>query len=112
MNQIFVIALCVSVALSFVGGWKANSWKHDADRLLEVEAQQKALISIAEEIAKIDVKNVTIKQKVVEHVIENTVYRDCKHSDVGLQLVNEAITGERQPAVDRELPKTSATDIE
>jgi hypothetical protein len=112
VNQIFIVALLVSVSLSFVGGWKANSWKHDSDRLLEAEAQQKALLSVAEEIAKIDIKNTTIKQKVVEHVIKDTVYVNCKHDDVGMQLVNEAITGERQPTVNRKLPKTTATDVE
>lgn len=101
--QVIVIAIGVSISLGFVGGWKLNSWKHDSDRLAETEAQQAALISVAEEIAKIDVKNTTVRQKVVEHVIEKPVYVDCKHDADGMRNINEAITG--QSDADPELPE-------
>jgi hypothetical protein len=108
MNYTMVVFAIVLCLLSFSGGWKANSWKNDSERLLEVEAQKQALEATAEAIAKIDVRNTTIKQKVVEYVTEKPVYVDCKHDDDGMRLVNEAITG--KSAADPKLSGTVAVD--
>ena len=50
--------------------------------------------TVADSIAKIEVKNVTIRQKAETVVRENPVYRDCQLDARGLQLVNEALTGQ------------------
>lgn len=54
------------------------------------EATQK---SVAEAIAGMEVKNVTVKQKTETEIREVPVYRDCVVSDSVFALTNEAITG-------------------
>lgn len=63
-------------------------------KLEEVEkrTREAALIATAEAISKIEVRNVTIRQKAETVVREVPVYRDCRHDPSGLQLVNEALT--------------------
>jgi hypothetical protein len=70
------------------------------------EASQQAA---AEQIAKIEVKNVTIKQQLETQIREKPVYRNCVADQRVLDTVNEAITG--NPAVDSsELPATGSDD--
>lgn len=72
------------------------------------EAAQKAA---AGEIAKIEVKNVVVKQRVETEVRTVPVYSDCRNTTVGMQLINAAITGaESEPAGDSQLPGTPAPD--
>lgn len=54
------------------------------------EASQQAA---AEAIAKIEVKNVTIRQRLETEIREKPVYRDCIADERVLGTVNEAITG-------------------
>jgi hypothetical protein len=79
--------------LSGVTGWKLNTWKHSHDREQQVLAHREALGAVAEEIAKLDVVNKTIHQKVVERVVEKPVYRDCKHDPDTYRLLNDALAG-------------------
>lgn len=57
------------------------------------ETREIALQGAASEIAKIKVQNTTVMGKVTTLVRDNPVYVDCKHSDDGLRLINQAITG-------------------
>lgn len=54
------------------------------------QAAQKAA---AGEIAKIEVKNVTIRQKLETEIREKPVYRECAADERVLGLINQAITG-------------------
>lgn len=60
---------------------------------IRFETLQLAQQAAAEEIAKIEVKNVTIRQKLETEIREKPVYRDCESSEEILRLTNEAITG-------------------
>lgn len=108
MIQNFLIVSVVSLAVGAFGGWKVNTWKYESERNAEIEAQNEALDKVAEELAKIEVKNVTIKQRVVEHVTEKLVYTECKHDSNGMLLVNEAISG--RPVNQGKLPRTNPTN--
>lgn len=63
----------------------------------------------AEQIAKIEVKNVTIRQKLETEIREKPVYRDCFTDQRVLDTVNEAITG-NTAAGSSELPAASTND--
>lgn len=73
------------------------------ERVAQV-AQEAASKATAGEIAKMEIKNVTIRQTLQREVIREPVYRDCKHTDIGMQLVNEALTGRTVSPGDRKLP--------
>jgi hypothetical protein len=103
-----VISYLISISVGLIVGWKINSYKHDSERLAEIEGQNKALEAVAIELSKIEVNNVTIRQKLETKVIDNVVYRECKHDADGLRVLNEAITG--KPISDSKLPGTVATD--
>lgn len=99
--EIILLALAVSVAcgaLGSAGGWYARGVVADRDALKvqsTIEATREAARQgAADEIAKIKPRNVTIRQEVEREIVENVVYRDCRVPAGGVQLVNEAATGQ------------------
>jgi hypothetical protein len=79
------------------------------DDHVRMETLQLAQLAAAEEIAKIEVKHVTVRQKLETQILERPVYRDCIADDSVFELTNEAITGQA-PAARGELPGSSADD--
>lgn len=75
-----------------------------------IDTREAAQLGAADAIAKIKVTHKTIQGRVETTIRDNPVYRDCLHSDSGLRLINEAITGKSQPASDSKLPRTDATE--
>lgn len=74
------------------------------------KVQDAANVSAAEAIAKIKPQNVTIRQEVEREIRTNTVYRDCRNTPDGMRGINEAITGKKEPAGDRKLPRAVAPE--
>ncbi len=64
----------------------------------------------AKAIAGIEIRNVTIKQRVETEIREKPVYADCRHSPDGLRVINTAITGRAEPAGDLQLPRPDAAN--
>jgi hypothetical protein len=100
--------------LAAVGGagWQGYRMGRDAEiaaQAREDRAVQAALKVTAEAIAAIEVKHVTIKQRAETEIREVPVYRDCRNTDVGLQLINAALTG-TEPARGGLVPGTPAAD--
>lgn len=48
--------------------------------------------SVATRIANIRVTHTTVQGRLVRETSTNTVYRECEHSDAGMQLINDALT--------------------
>lgn len=105
----------IIVLLAFMAtGWGGFSLGVDHEKANQVDAQalvaeavDAANASAAQAIAKITVKNQTIRQEVEREIRTNTIYNDCRHTTDGLRLVNEAITGSKaQPADRGELPRS------
>lgn len=67
-------------------------------------AYEAAQSATATEIQKLEIRHVTIKQRVERETREVPVYRDCRHSDAGLRAVNAALANAPLPAGDRQLP--------
>lgn len=76
----------------------------------EVRVREAAIAGAAEAIAKIEVRNVTIRQKAETVTREVPVYRDCRHDGDGLRLLNEALSPGAQSAPESKLPGTDAAD--
>lgn len=104
--------IAAAVVLALVAGAYAYG-RYDGRQLAEAHqlqldavaktAQEAASRSAAEAIAKIEVRHVTIRQEIQREILEKPVYRDCRHDDLGLSLVNEALHG---PAGGGQLPAT------
>lgn len=90
-----VIAAILAVVLFSGGVVTGIKWESGVVAKREVaqkEAREEALAAAAREIAKIDVKRVTIRQPLEKQVHEKIVYRDCRHDPDGLQLLNKALS--------------------
>lgn len=97
MNDIykFGIFLVIIVGTHFYVYQKgvAHQKAQEAEVTVAVlQAREEASKGAAEAIAKIEIKNTTVYQKVQHEITTNTVYRECTHNDVGMQLVNEALS--------------------
>ena len=82
--------------------------KHAEAQELVNQAREAMIQSAAEAIAKIEVKHVTIRQRLDTEIREVPVYSGCRHSPDGLRLVNEALTNGKESSADRVLPEPDA----
>ncbi len=108
INPYLLVALLAAVLAAGAGGFKlgadhevaSQKRMDDQVRKVEVAVQNKN----AELIASLRPKYTTIQNKLEKQIETNTVYRDCKLDSVGLQLVNQALTGNPAPADGGKLP--------
>jgi Holliday junction resolvase-like predicted endonuclease len=103
-NPYVVLALAAAVVASYAAvGYKGYRMGEDhcvAENAklvaVEVRTRDAAIAGAAEEIRKIEVKNVTIRQKAETITREREVYRDCKMEADLLGLVNDALAGQKR----------------
>ena len=103
MNPSLILAGALGLLVTIGGSyWKGRSdgykiQEAETARIERVarEAYQSAQKAAAGEIAKIQVNNQTIVQKVQKEIYEKPVYlsADCRHTPDGLHYVNAALTG-------------------
>ncbi len=76
-----------------------------------VDTRKEAEMGAANAIAKIKITNTVVRGKVETVIRENPVYRDvaCKHDAIGMQYINEALTGRSVPAGGGVVPGVDAT---
>ena len=67
-------------------------------------AYDAALLATADQIAKINIRNTTIRQQAEVIVREKPVYSECRNDPLGMQSINQALV----PAGDSSLPATDA----
>lgn len=98
------VAALLAASHGYVGlkAYKAGQDKVVAEtsRLIdnEVRVRDAAIAGASEAIAKLEVRNVTIRQQAETVVREVPVYRECRHDPLGLQLTNAALVpGEPAP---------------
>ncbi len=84
-----VLALAGAAVAGYVKGGNDHA-AHDAEiQLAQAEARDEAMRAAAAEIAKIDVRQVTIQGKVIERIRTEQVYTDCAHSPESWALIQE-----------------------
>lgn len=94
MNPLVYLFAALALFLAgATGGWKACSDHRDALDLAEVKGKTDALTATAEAIAKLDIKQVTIKQTAETIIRERTVYQECKNTPDMMKVLNEAAKG-------------------
>lgn len=98
--------LLIGLAL-FAGGWKLGVDHVEAQQLhderLVNDAVNAAQKGAATEIAKLEIKHVTLQSRIERETREVPVYRDCHHSPDGLLNLNAALTNAQPPGAG-ELP--------
>jgi hypothetical protein len=60
----------------------------------QAETLAAAALGTAQEIAKLEPKLVTLKERVTREIIKEPVYRDCVHTPDGLRAINDALTAQ------------------
>jgi hypothetical protein len=96
MNPWLLLAALSAILASFGTGYYKGASDTKATQseteLLIIRASQAAQQAAAEEISKIKIKNTTIKREVHREIQNVPVYGDCKHTEPGLRLINQALT--------------------
>lgn len=113
-----ILAVTLLVGAAGAGGYWQGS-KHKADEIAAQQAREAALVekasqasqqAAAEAISRIEVKNVTIRQKAETITREVPVYGDCRHDPRTLGLLNDALASgaaPAEPADQGKLPRTN-----
>lgn len=95
-------AVAALVLASLAGGayWQGRQDGRDACQAAEAREEKVARVATdaaasaaAGAIARISVRQVTIRQEVEREIQTRTEYRDCRHSAEQLQRINAALTG-------------------
>ena len=98
-------AALISAAAGFYGGLRIKQGEWDAATVAAQTEREAALTTIAESIQKIDVKQQTIRERVIRETVEKPVYRDCRHEPDSLRDINAALS---VPAGASDVPASDA----
>jgi hypothetical protein len=86
--------LAVALAIGgFTFGVKYQRGQEARAEQLIARVRDEAQLGAAEAIAKIEIKNTTIRQQLETVTREVPVYRDCRNTDDGMRLINDALRG-------------------
>lgn len=88
MNHKLYAGIALAVAL-VASGWVLRGWRDDSIKVAVMEMAEAARLATAQEIAKIEIKNTVIHQKIVERTYHEPVYQDCKHSPEAFEQIKE-----------------------
>ena len=111
MNPWMLLGLAMAFVGSLYGAYRHGVTTTEGAYAMAAQESQKArdeaLQAAAKEIAKIDVKHVTIRQNLEKEIHEKLVYSTCRNSDSGMQLINAALTNKPIAPSDSKLPGTN-----
>jgi hypothetical protein len=108
---LFVGAVGGAYVVGRIDGRALEAGERDRQTALIAEVTAAMQETAAKAIQGIEVQHVTVRERVQTEIREKPVYRDCRNTPDGMQLINAAITGSAaEPAADRELPAATAPD--
>lgn len=120
MNPYLPMAILLGLIATGAGGFFYGGHVREAeitaDQAKEAEIRKQtrddAMEGAAKAIAGIEIKQVTIRQRLETEIREKPVYTstDCNITPIGMQLINQALTGATQPIDNSKLPGTPATN--
>ena len=105
-----LIALIVAAGGGVRVGLKLKQGEWDAAQVASSETMQAAQAGAAEAIAKLEVKNVTIRQAVQREVVTKEVFRDCRSGPIALGLLNSAAGASSPAAGASDVPGSGGAD--
>ena len=100
MNPTVILGVILSAVILAGGsyikgrgdGYELQQVEQRRIELEQHQAREEALSAAASEIAKIDVKQITIQGKVIERIRTEQVYTECKHSPETFNMIKEAFS--------------------
>lgn len=102
------VVLLLALGGSYAWGRHDGAGLESAARLREEAFVNKAIdaaqAGAAKEIAKLEIKHVTLQQRIERETREVPIYRDCRHSADGLQQLNATLENRAVPADGGQLP--------
>jgi hypothetical protein len=102
------VAILIALGACYAWGRHDGSALAEADVLRENALVERAFAAsqagAAAEIAKLEIKHVTLQQRIERETREVPVYRDCRHSPDGLRSLNDALENRTVAPDDRQLP--------
>ena len=102
------LAVLLALGACYAWGRHDGAALTEADVLRENALVEKAMSAsqagAAAAIAKLEIKHVTLQQKIERETREVPVYRDCRHSHGGLRSLNYALANRSGTAGDGQLP--------
>lgn len=104
-----VLVWVASTGGAFYFGMDYKEAKVAEIKLAVENTRKEAEMGAADAISKIVVRNTTIQGRLETVIRDNPVYRDCKHDDSGMRLINEALTGRAGPSGGGSVPGTDTT---
>lgn len=112
MNPYLIIACLVAILGAGAGGFKLGvdhevAGQARAEKLV-ADAEKNMQTAAAKVIATMRPTYTTIHQELEREIRTETVYADCRHSPVGMQLLNQALNGGTVAPSDSKLPKADA----
>ena len=95
------------------GSYKAGRDHKENEMRAQIQRETEIIagiqLTVADQISKIEVKHVTVRQQLETQILEKPVYRDCVADDRVFELTNSAIVGTDAPA-DRSVSGTGPDD--
>lgn len=86
--------IAIAAIILFAAGWSVRGWKDNSIKQAIEEAAQKSRdassLAAAEQIAKIQITQTTIQNKVIERIRTEVQYQECKHSPDTFKLILDA----------------------
>ena len=73
------------------GGWRAAMDHRDAIELADARGRADALEAVAGEIAKVKIVQKNTTQILEKEIHERIQYKDCKHTQEALKMLNDAL---------------------
>ena len=112
INPYLLIALLVAVLAAGAGGFKLGA-DHEVASTKRMDDQVRKVAEAAQSknaelIATLRPRYTTIQNKLEKEIETHTIYRDCKLSPDGLQLANQALTGNAAAADSGKLSQADA----
>lgn len=115
MNPYAIIAALVLAAAAIGGAyWQGRNDGRDACEALQAredavrqETRELAQQGAADAIGKLEVKHVTIKQKLEREVREKTVFAECRSGPDSVRIYNSGVAGGAESAGGSELPTSN-----
>jgi hypothetical protein len=101
MNPTILIAVALAFVLSTGGAYIKGRGdggaiaRAEQSEVLEVvrKARAEAQMGAADAIAKIEIKQTTIRQTLEKEIHEKHIYRDCRNTEFAMRRINSALTG-------------------
>jgi hypothetical protein len=88
-----LLAMFSAFAIGTYIGIEWEKGNQAQEQVIIKNVQKAASDAAADAIAKLEIKHTTINREIRRETIKEPIYIDCRHTPIGLQLLNDALRG-------------------